>query len=93
MSDTDHLSAHFVKKYLFKKNTRQNSTLLYAVYRVKLKKNNCGPDTNWAEVSPKLKKKSLKTTILQYVEVCGETLKGKKKDEAVVKTKKICQVS
>ncbi|CAH0724228.1 unnamed protein product, partial [Brenthis ino] len=48
-------------------------------------------DTNWDELSPKLKKKSLKTTILQFKEVCGETLKGKKKDEAVVKTNKICQ--
>lgn len=30
---------------------------------------------------------------MQYKEVCGEALKGKKKDETVVKTNKICQVS
>lgn len=39
----------------------------------------------------KLRQKSLKMTVLQYKEVCGEALKGKKKDETVVKTNKICQ--
>ncbi|KAF9416213.1 hypothetical protein HW555_006372 [Spodoptera exigua] len=41
--------------------------------------------------SKKLRQKSLKMTVLQYKEVCGEALKGKKKDETVVKTNKICQ--
>lgn len=50
-------------------------------------------DSNWAEVSPRLKKKSLKLSVLQYKEICGEALKGKKKDETVVKTNRICQVS
>jgi hypothetical protein len=44
-------------------------------------------------VSPKLKKKSLKASVLQYKEVGSEALKGKKKDDTVVKTNKICQVS
>lgn len=49
-------------------------------------------DSNWLEVSKKLKLKSLKATVLQYKEVSGEALKGKKKDEVLVKTTKICQV-
>lgn len=50
-------------------------------------------DTNWADVSRRLKHRSLKLTIAEYKEVCGETLKGKKKDETVLKANKICQVS
>lgn len=50
-------------------------------------------DSNWLAVSPKLKQKSLKATVLEYKEVSVEALKGKKKDETVVKTNKICQVS
>ncbi|XP_050352609.1 transmembrane protein 214 [Nymphalis io] len=66
-------------RQLFHKCSKQSATLIEYI------------DTNWTKVSPRLKKKSLKMTISQYMEVCGETLKGKKKDETVVKTKKICQ--
>lgn len=50
-------------------------------------------DENWDTACPRLNMKSLKVTLTQYMEVCGDNLKGKKKDETVVKTKKICQVS
>ncbi|XP_023933936.2 transmembrane protein 214 [Bicyclus anynana] len=66
-------------RQLFNRCSKQSATLLEYI------------DTNWEVVSPRLKKKSLKTTVTQFVEVCGETLKGKKKDETVVKANKICQ--
>ncbi|XP_075980896.1 transmembrane protein 214 [Anticarsia gemmatalis] len=66
-------------RQLFHRCSKQSATLLDYI------------DSNWAEVSMKLKKKSLKQTVLQYKDVCGEALKGKKKDETVVKTNKICQ--
>lgn len=58
-----------------------------------LEKNFYNTDSNWAEIIPKLKRKSLKTTVLQFKEVSGDALKGKKRDETVVRTSKICQVS
>ncbi|GBP13949.1 Transmembrane protein 214-B [Eumeta japonica] len=48
-------------------------------------------DSNWDQVNNRLKKKSLKATVLQYKEICGDTLKGKKKDETVEKANKACQ--
>ncbi|CAH0401163.1 unnamed protein product [Chilo suppressalis] len=66
-------------RQLFHKCSKQSATLLEYI------------DNNWANVSPKLKLKSLKTTVTQFKEVSGEALKGKKKDETVVKTSKICQ--
>lgn len=66
-------------RQLFHRCSKQSATLLDYI------------DTNWAAVSLKLKKKSLKNTVLQYKQVCGEALKGKKRDETVVKTNKICQ--
>ncbi|CAG9564224.1 unnamed protein product [Danaus chrysippus] len=66
-------------RQLFNRCSKQSATVIEYI------------DTYWDEVSPKLKKKSLKATILQFKEVCGETLKGKKKDETVVKANKICQ--
>ncbi|KAH9631853.1 hypothetical protein HF086_014325 [Spodoptera exigua] len=67
-------------RQLFHRCSKQSATLLDYI------------DANWEEVSKKLRQKSLKMTVLQYKEVCGEALKGKKKDETVVKTNKICQV-
>ncbi|XP_041984319.1 transmembrane protein 214 [Aricia agestis] len=72
-------SCHPTWRQLFNRCSKQSATLIDYI------------DENWEEVSPKLKKKSLKTTILQFQEVCEETLKGKKKDEAVVKANKKCQ--
>ncbi|CAG9795904.1 unnamed protein product [Diatraea saccharalis] len=66
-------------RQLFHKCSKQSATLLEYI------------DNNWINVSPKLKLRSLKTTVLQFKEVSGEALKGKKKDETVVKTNKICQ--
>lgn len=66
-------------RQLFHRCSKQSATLLDYI------------DANWEEVSKKLRQKSLKMTVLQYKEVCGEALKGKKKDETVVKTNKICQ--
>ncbi|XP_072942522.1 transmembrane protein 214 [Epargyreus clarus] len=66
-------------RQLFHKCTKQSATVIEYI------------DTNWAEVSPRLKLKSLKLTIAQYKEVSVEALKGKKKDETVVKANKICQ--
>ncbi|XP_039758977.1 transmembrane protein 214 [Pararge aegeria] len=66
-------------RQLFNRCSKQSATLLEYI------------DTNWTEVSPRLKKKSLRATVTQFTEVCGETLKGKKKDETVVKANKICQ--
>lgn len=50
-------------------------------------------DNNWAEVGPKLKQKSLKITVTEYKAVSADALKGKKRDETVVRANKICQVS
>ncbi|XP_068620080.1 transmembrane protein 214 [Battus philenor] len=72
-------SCHATWRQLFHKCTKQSATLLDYI------------DSNWTEVSPKLKLKSLKATVLQYKEISKEALKGKKKDETVVKTDKICQ--
>ncbi|KAL0870073.1 hypothetical protein ABMA27_006234 [Loxostege sticticalis] len=66
-------------RQLFHKCSKQSATLLDYI------------DSNWAEVSPRLKRKSLKTTVLQFLEVSGDALKGKKRDETVVRTTKICQ--
>ncbi|CAK1550700.1 unnamed protein product [Leptosia nina] len=66
-------------RQLFSRCSKQSASLIEYI------------DTNWAAVSPRLKQKSLKLTITQFKEVCGETLKGKKKDETVVKANKICQ--
>lgn len=66
-------------RQLFIKCSKQSATLLDYI------------DGNWATISKKLKLRSLKTTVLQFKEVSGEALKGKKKDETVVKTSKICQ--
>ncbi|XP_045521969.1 transmembrane protein 214 [Pieris brassicae] len=66
-------------RQLFSRCSKQCATLIEYI------------DTNWAEVSRKLKHKSLKITVTQYKEVCGEFLKGKKKDETVVKANRICQ--
>lgn len=66
-------------RQLFHRCPKQSATLLDYI------------DSNWAEISPKLKQKSLKMTVTQYKEISVETLKGKKKDETVVKTNKICQ--
>ncbi|XP_063830529.1 transmembrane protein 214 [Ostrinia nubilalis] len=66
-------------RQLFHKCTKQSATLLDYI------------NSNWAEVSPRLKRKSLKTTVVQFREVSGDALKGKKKDETVVRTSKICQ--
>ncbi|XP_045501564.1 transmembrane protein 214 isoform X1 [Colias croceus] len=66
-------------RQLFNRCSKQSATLIEYI------------DTNWEEVSRRLKKKSLKITITQFKEVCGETLKGKKKDETVAKANKICQ--
>ncbi|XP_063894378.1 transmembrane protein 214 [Helicoverpa armigera] len=66
-------------RQLFHRCSKQSATLLDYI------------DSNWADVSKKLRQKSLKMSVLQYKEVCGEALKGKKKDETVVRTNKICQ--
>ncbi|XP_045537438.1 transmembrane protein 214 [Papilio machaon] len=66
-------------RQLFHKCTKQSATLLDFI------------NSNWTEVSPKLRLKSLKTTVLQYKEISKDALKGKKKDETVVKADKICQ--
>ncbi|XP_050674602.1 transmembrane protein 214 [Leptidea sinapis] len=66
-------------RQLFQRCSKQSATLIEFI------------DTNWNEVSPRLKHKTLKLTITHYKEVCGETLKGKKKDETVMKANKICQ--
>lgn len=66
-------------RQLFHKCCKQSATLLDYI------------SNNWEEVSPKLKQKSLKATVLQYKEVSVEALKGKKKDETVVKANKSCQ--
>ncbi|XP_030031154.2 transmembrane protein 214 [Manduca sexta] len=66
-------------RQLFHRCSKQSATLLEYI------------DTNWSELSPRLKLKSLKATVLQYKEVSGKALKGKKKDETLVKTNKICQ--
>lgn len=66
-------------RQLFHRCSKQSASLLDFI------------DSNWLEVSKKLKLKSLKATVLQYKEVSGEALKGKKKDEVLVKTTKICQ--
>lgn len=49
-------------------------------------------DNHWLVVSRRLKTKSLKTTVAQFKDVSADTLKGKKKDETIVKANKICQV-
>ncbi|XP_034835337.1 transmembrane protein 214 [Maniola hyperantus] len=66
-------------RQLFSRCSKQSATLMEYI------------DTNWDVVSPRLKKKSLRATVIQFQEVCGETLRGKKKDETVVKANKICQ--
>ncbi|CAK1584254.1 unnamed protein product [Parnassius mnemosyne] len=66
-------------RQLFHKCTKQSATLLDFI------------DSNWTEVKPKLKLKSLKTTVIEYKEISKDALKGKKKDETVVKANKICQ--
>ncbi|CAH0590493.1 unnamed protein product [Chrysodeixis includens] len=72
-------SCHATWRQLFHRCSKQSATLLDYI------------DTNWEEVSPRMKRKSLKASVMQYKEVCGEALKGKKKDETVVRTNKICQ--
>ncbi|KAM3960329.1 transmembrane protein 214 [Aphomia sociella] len=72
-------SSNATWRQLFQKCTKQSATLLDFI------------NSNWAEVSPKLKLKSLKKTVSEYKEVGADALKGKKKDETVVKAKKICQ--
>ncbi|XP_049876600.1 transmembrane protein 214 [Pectinophora gossypiella] len=66
-------------RQLFHKCSKQTATLLDYI------------DNNWEEVSPRLKQKSLKMTVAQYKESSADTLKGKKKDETVVRANKICQ--
>ncbi|XP_073954011.1 transmembrane protein 214 isoform X2 [Choristoneura fumiferana] len=66
-------------RQLFQRCPKQSATLLDYI------------DSNWTEISLKLKQKSLKTTVTQYKEIGVEALKGKKKDETVLKTNKICQ--
>lgn len=72
-------SCNVTWRQLFQKCTKQSATLLDYI------------NSNWAEVSPRLKLKSLKKTAAEYKEVGADALKGKKKDETVVKANKICQ--
>ncbi|XP_059057940.1 transmembrane protein 214 [Achroia grisella] len=66
-------------RQLFQKCTKQSATLLDYI------------NSHWAEVSKRLKLKSLKKTVAEFKEVGADALKGKKKDETVVKANKICQ--
>lgn len=66
-------------KQLFLRCSKQSATLLSYIFK------------NWDTVTKRLKVKSLNTTIAQYQDVCTDALKGKKKDEAIIKANKICQ--
>ncbi|XP_053615013.1 transmembrane protein 214 [Plodia interpunctella] len=66
-------------RQLFHRCSKQSATLLDFI------------NNNWAEVSPRLKRKSLKVTVTEYKLVGADVLKGKKKDETIIKTTKICQ--
>lgn len=72
-------SCNMTWRQLFHKCSKQSATLIEHI------------NENWDIACPRLNMKSLKVTLTQYMEVCGDNLKGKKKDETVVKTKKICQ--
>ncbi|KAI5640139.1 hypothetical protein NE865_07396 [Phthorimaea operculella] len=66
-------------RQLFHKCTKQSATMLEYI------------DSHWEKVSQRLKQKSLKATVTQYKEIGVDALKGKKKDETIVKANKICQ--